>query len=90
MHKDLLISKEPPHFHKPIKTSMFHITKDTAGDLLVAEETKTPLVDAIQWWKTHEPSMKDFYDNVHPSVSGHRKIGQSLVQTLQEQWIEKQ
>lgn len=57
---------------------------------LVAEETNTPLVDAVQWWKTHEPSMKDFYDNVHPSVSGHRKIGQSLVQTLQEQWIDKQ
>ena len=56
---------------------------------LVAEETKTPLADSVQWWKTHDPSMKDFYDNVHPSASGHRKIGQSLAQTLQEHWIDK-
>ena len=56
---------------------------------LVAEETNTPLVDSVQWWKTHDPSMKDFYDNVHPSVSGHRKIGQSLFHTLQEEWNNK-
>jgi len=51
----------------------------------VAVTQNVPLVDAPSWFENHNPSAKDFYDNVHPSREGHQKIGMALAEVLSQQ-----
>ena len=40
----------------------------------VASQSNAPLIHVPNVWQSTEPKMEDFFDNVHPSKSGHRKI----------------
>ena len=40
----------------------------------VASQTSTPLIHVPKIWQDMQPNTEDFFDNVHPSKSGHRKI----------------
>ena len=48
----------------------------------VARELGAPLVDGPGWFAAHGAALTDFYDQVHPSVSGHRALGEALAAGL--------
>ena len=50
---------------------------------LVAHDEQVPLSDGPAWMAAHDASLLDYYDQVHPSASGHRKLASLLVQDLE-------
>ena len=44
----------------------------------VASQTNTPLIHVPKQWKSTQPKTEDFFDNVHPSKSGHQKIAATI------------
>ncbi len=51
----------------------------------VAEELDAPLIDGPRYFTRHDAEHGDFFDRVHPSVSGHAKLGEALAATLAPQ-----
>ena len=40
-------------------------------------------VGAPAWMASHDHSLLDYYDQVHPSAQGHVKLGALLAETLE-------
>ena len=49
---------------------------------LVAKEENALLINIPKLWKSQDPQPHDFFDNVHPSKTGHQKIATIIAQEL--------
>lgn len=53
----------------------------------VADEVGAPLTDGPRYFVRHDAANGDFFDQVHPSVSGHEMLGGALYGTLGPHWV---
>jgi len=52
-----------------------------------ADANGLPLVDGPLWFRQNRASNSYFYDQVHPSLSGHALLGEALAEGLSQGWV---